>query len=121
MNAPRQGPALLWLGPPAAFAYSDDREKAVMQTAVHSYLRRSQDVRFYLAYGATYPLFLAAESLQRWLAGASVEGASQANRGAFGFRVGAREHIHSDFVRPDGAHDFAEIRPAKPDGTPVVT
>ena len=78
MNAPRAGPALLWLGPPAAFAYSDDREKAVMQTAVQSYPRRSQSVRFYLAYGATYPLFLAAESLHRWLAGASVEGNSQA-------------------------------------------
>ena len=78
MNAPRPGPALLWLGPPAAFAHSDDREKAVMQTATHSYLRRGQDVRFYLAYGVTYPLFLAAESLRRWLAGASVEGDSQA-------------------------------------------
>ena len=51
-----------------------------MQTAVHSYLRRSPDVRFYLAYGAAYPLFLAAESLHRWLAGPSVEGASQATR-----------------------------------------
>ena len=47
-----------------------------MQTAVHSYLRRSDDVRFYLAYGATYPLLLAAEILQRRLAGASIEGTS---------------------------------------------
>ena len=78
MNAPRPGPALLWLGPPAAFAHSDDREKAVMQTATHSYLGRSHDVRFYLAYGATYPLFLAAETLQRRLASALVEGTSRA-------------------------------------------
>jgi hypothetical protein len=48
-----------------------------MQTAIHSDFRRSADVWFYLAYGATYPLFLAAETLQRRLAAASIEGTEQ--------------------------------------------
>jgi hypothetical protein len=38
-----------------------------MQTAIHSLYPRRGSVRFYLAYGVTYPLFLAAETLQRWL------------------------------------------------------
>ena len=47
-----------------------------MKTAfATSHTRRGDDVRFYLAYGAAFPLFLAAESLQRWLASASHEGA----------------------------------------------
>ena len=49
-----------------------------MQTAIHLLDPRRGDVRFYLAYGAAYPLFLAAESLQRWLTTPSVEEPSQA-------------------------------------------
>jgi hypothetical protein len=50
-----------------------------MKTAVPTTRpRRSDDVRFHLAYGATFPLFLAAESLRRSLARPSHEGASQA-------------------------------------------
>jgi hypothetical protein len=50
-----------------------------MKTAVPTFYPRPGDnVRFHLAYGATFPLFLAAESLQRWLARASHERALQA-------------------------------------------
>jgi hypothetical protein len=50
-------------------------EKAAMKTAVLTpHARRSDNLGFHLAYGATFPLFLAAEVLQRWKARASSEG-----------------------------------------------
>jgi hypothetical protein len=55
------------------------REKAVMKTAVLApHTRRSDNLSFHLAYGATFPLFLAAEVLQRRKARASREGTSPA-------------------------------------------
>jgi hypothetical protein len=48
-----------------------------MQThARPTYSPRGDQIRFYLVYGATYPLFLAAEAVQRFVARTSAEGPS---------------------------------------------
>jgi hypothetical protein len=46
-----------------------------MQTNAHpTYPTRGDQIRFYLVYVATYPLFLAAETVQRLVARASAQG-----------------------------------------------
>jgi hypothetical protein len=69
-------------GAPVASRFS---EKAVMKTAVLKAARRGDNLSFHLAYGATFPLFLAAELLQRWKARASGEGSlpAMAKRSVF--------------------------------------
>ena len=53
-------------GRPAGFEHWAEMEKAVMQTAVHSNdSSRGDQIRFYAAFGAAYPLFLASEAAQR--------------------------------------------------------
>ena len=73
------------------------------------------------AFGAVYPLFLAAESSRRRLvAHRRCDDRPKAASGR-AFAEARRKHMHRDFVRLDGPHDVADIRPATPDGTPVVT
>lgn len=72
MNRLRLAPQQ-WRPLPVLLSLARLSEKAVMKTAIHKPTRRGDNLSFHLAYGATFPLFLAAEILQRWKARASSE------------------------------------------------
>jgi hypothetical protein len=77
MNAQRFVASPQRLVSAARLANANNGENAIMQTVDSAQPKRAGEIRSYLAFGATYPLFLAAEMFQRWGARRSSDDASQ--------------------------------------------
>jgi hypothetical protein len=77
MNAPRLVASPQRAVFAARLANANNRENAIMLTVHSAQPKRSGEIGFYLAFGATYPLFLAAEMFQRRSARWSIDDASQ--------------------------------------------